>query len=1148
MPFEPTEAQKLAIGAHGNIIISAAAGSGKTAVLVEHVLKLLSDTERPVDANRLLVVTFTNAAANEMRSRIEKRLTDEYKKTKNRRLAKQRMLINGAKICTIDSFCIDFVKNNADLIGIEPNFKISDGAQESAALSAAFNMAFNEFAVNDTEKLSAISGLIAVDGMVAFEKLIENIIKKARSFPFPEEWLLSLDSAYEADDFSNHTDIIFDYVKGHFRAKLAVAENILKSIINEPMTDALVAPVSELRVICEKVLTAAENKQWDEIKNCISSYDVAIPRKSKSVDEAWRLKVKAYAESIKKLISGLSSLFQGDYETMLEVTRANSEAVKAFSDFLVLVFRAFEENLQNSGHYSFDMVERMALRVLCSSIKNGEPVLTSAARSICDDYDEILVDEYQDTNDLQDTLFKILSYKRENLFTVGDVKQSIYGFRNANPGNFLKRKNSMPDYAQGKEKGRILLSNNFRSSKGVCDFVNFVFFNIMHDVTADMGYGEEESLVYSADFTDDVNDGVEYHIIEKGDDERSINEIQACYIANHIKNIVESGIVFHEDGVDRPIRYGDFAVLMRSVKKYAVTYEEVFKKFGVPVSIETDEFFGTAEIMLAVSVLKVINDPMDDVALLSVLTSELFGFSVDKIAELKAKYRKPRLISNIAAAADDGDEVSKEFMKTLSKLRAFESTSGLSALIEKAYDETGLLIRMSARDNGAVRRDNLLKLLNFSTTFVSDRNSSSLSSFLRYIKSGGEISVKSTVPNESDVVRIMTIHASKGLQFPFCILAGVTGDFNHSDETGNIVFDDQLGIGARFFDYDSGVKYDTIANLAVSQAIHRKTIAEEIRLLYVAMTRAEHKLDIVFGMKNFAKDRDESLGFIVDGKLNDYDIINSKSYSKWLLACALLHKNKSALFEEDAVGKSFGECNELKITYAKPSDFTEQQPEEKDDVSKELLKTLKSNFEYRYPFENLLSIPSKFSVSELTKHNDTEDYDFSLRPDFAQTGGMTAAERGTANHKFLQFCDFKSAADSVQREIDRLYEFEYMSEFEINALNVEQLESFFSSDIFKRIIAAKNIYKEFPFIIPYNAAGDGEESSVVQGVVDCLADTDDGIIIIDYKTDNVDNIEKLTERYAGQVEFYARAISEIFNKPIIETGIYSIKLGMYKSL
>ncbi|MBQ7288366.1 MAG: helicase-exonuclease AddAB subunit AddA [Clostridia bacterium] len=1151
MAFKPTQDQQKAIEARGNVLVSAAAGSGKTAVLVERVIRLLSDEDNPIDANRLLIVTFTNAAASEMRTRIEKRLFDEIKKTGNRRLAKQRLLIYSAKICTIDAFCIDFVKNHFALLGIAPDFRVADVAQERKAKETAFRQTFAELSaklsVDFTGMMACLSSTFGVEELKAH---LFKIWEHSRSMPFPERWLISVKDMYENTANEQWLRTIFNYASETISAQQALLTQCLATLHLYPDTEKYVPVLENIRTQLMVLEDAVFDGEWDKVRSALNKCAFPVLPKTKA-DISVREKIKTCKAELSQSIKTLQKLFYCPFSEICKFTQQSGAAVCGAIDFILQMSLYFEEYMRRISAYPFDMIERMALRLLCHPKEDGTILLNPDAAALCDSFDEILVDEYQDTNDLQDTLFKMLASQSGNLFTVGDVKQSIYKFRHANPNNFLLRKSELPQYTEGERDGSITLSNNFRSRSDICDFVNFTFSALMHKETANISYDLAESLVYSADFSPDEDGGVEYHIIEKNDDLRSRKEMEADYIARYIRNIVEGEKTLCLNGQTRKARYGDFAVLMQSPSGRAPVYAQALQKLGIPVVVESKAFYETAEISLALSMLKIINNPTNDVALLAVLMSGLFGFSAEQIAEIKMHYTGESLIGKITAAAESGQQLCAEFISKLSKLRLAASTVPLGNLVGQVYEETGLLILMSSKENGEKRRENLLKLLNMADGFVSQTHTATLSSFLRSIENSQGMSVKSTAGAEGNAVRIMSIHAAKGLQFPYCILADNATKFNITDQIGRMLVDEELGIGLKYVDAKTRFVYDTLARKALSIKLRTDMIAEKIRLLYVAMTRAEYKLDILICENNLPGMLNALCAEISqEGKIRNSAISSAPGYSSWLLSCALIHPSGYNAFEKFGIrGIAMAETTDapLKITFVAPSDSCEINlfSAAEASVSDDLLAQMKENFSYVYPYKALQTIPSKLSVSELTKQQDAQEFAFTARPVFAQESGLTSAEKGTATHKFMQHCDFASARNALLEEIERLYEYEFLSAPERKALNVEGLRAFFASDICARILKAEKVYKEFPFMLPVQLSEELPETSVVQGVVDCVAVTADGVRIIDYKTDNVTELQTLITRYAGQVSFYADAISRIFHLPVLEKGIYSFTLNEY---
>lgn len=1133
--------QEQAIAAEGDVLVTASAGTGKTTALVARVINLLKSGA--ADADELLVVTFTNAAADEMRQKIEKSLNAEIKATGSPRLARQRVLLNNAKICTIDSFCADFVRSHFELAGVDPDFKIADSIVAEAEKNAAFRQTFEEMSRAGDPGFKIMTQCFMHDGIDNLKAHIFNIWKYAVSMPFPEEWLREVagkcdgnGGEWETEIFSEAGEVITECIDS--------ANGCLSEIDGIPeLKKQYDIFTGMLAILCD-IQNAVAGGNWDSVREALDNYKVSrLPGENPEYKNICA-KLSNVKSSIKEGIDGLRKIFPMSYDEIRRNGELSCEAVKAAVRFTLRMNELFEDGMRASSSYTFDMVERFALRMLCRPDGHGGMLPVDGADILRGKFRAILVDEYQDTNDLQAALFGALAGKPANLFTVGDVKQSIYGFRRADPENFNRRRKELPEYKEGRRDGKIALSINYRSCREICDFVNFTFNILMREKTADIDYGGSEMLVCGSENGMCSGGGVEYHIIDKSQ-ETDITDNkprggaaaeEARYIAGYIKRLVNGGQTVPDEnnpGARRAVTYGDFAVLMPSPGPKAYVYADEFAKCGVPISVDIKEFWKTQEIMLAVSLLKTVNSPADDIALLAILNSEIFGFTHDRIAVIKAKYRGDTLIARITAAADAGGEDCASFLKVLAGWRIASITQTPGELLARIYDDTALPVIMGAKPNGERRRENLFKLQSYADSYMPSSRVPALSSFLRNIDEGEDIRMPS--PCGGNAVRMMSIHGSKGLQFPCCILAGNSKDFNKNDsEKTNVEIDDRLGIGAKYYDGKTGLSYETLPHIAVRLRAKRKETAEKIRLLYVAMTRAEYKLDIVIYNEKLP------VSEVRDGTVSDRAILSNLKFSQWLLMAALMHPDLSAALLEHRSSETGG----VRIRFAVPSETSDLSENiEHCAAYDERLEKLADNFSYVYPYASVNAVRSKVSVTDLTEKTEDAGKAFAVRPAFARESSANAAETGTAFHRFMQLCDFRKAKQSVRDEINRLAEYEYLSESEAGALIPEPLEAFFNSDIFSRVCEGK-IYREFPFVVPYGAA-EGGDYTVLQGVVDLASVKDDGILLLDYKTDRVDGADELVNRYGEQIALYRKALEEIFNLPVKECGIYSFRLNEY---
>lgn len=1163
MEFKPTDQQRLAINEGGNILVCAAAGSGKTAVLVERVIKKLTDSKNPVSADRLLIVTFTNAAAAEMRARIEKRLYEEsVKDPSNLALKEQRYLISSAKICTIDSFCIDLVRENFHKLGIAPDFKISTGDKLSALQNKTVSEVISRRLENPSSELYS---LLELTGCEYDESKLSELIKKIFDYsmvmPFPESFLEGLLVTYEGDFISGNTgyDQGVDYARKGLSNITALIESGLEAA-DRLMADGVKYRdyFLEYKEAVANMQTIVDDNNWDLIKMTFDAFTMpAVPQNRKLTGNCdlvlireLRLEVLDEIDDIKKVFSLNRDEIEKKNRMLYPAVRLLVDMVKEYKDELYGAQLA-----ENS--LTFYNTEQLARELLCSQNEDGSISINSQALEYIDQFDEVLVDEYQDVNDLQDMLFYVLSNKESRLFAVGDVKQSIYGFRCANPNNFLEKKNRYIPIAEADENDakKIILANNFRSRKEVCDYINYFFENIMTKENGPIVYDNEERLVHTAEFstaTAPTNTLCLVDSLKSTDDERLIVEADA--IAAQIRRIMASGECIHKkDGGLRCATYSDFAILLRSANSVAPVISAQLEKRGIPVDFSEGSFIELLEVDTFLSLLRVIDNPADNVALLTVLMSPIFGFSAEELAVLRAEHKAGDLISVLAANRGKGEKIDK-FYSALEYYRSCSAVLPLASFVFKLIDLTGYGDLVSAMPDGIRRRANLLKLAEYAKNY--EELGGTLSGFAEYMRKNiDDKHTSAKTASGADSVKIMSIHTSKGLQFPVCIIANIDAKINNKDSTGSVLFSEKTGLGFKYYDEQKKEKTDTLQRLLISKQVQLKNLEEELRLVYVALTRAEDML-VIIGAYNNLEEKLNELSYVL---LGESCTIKNRGYrvssiGNWFLMTSLLHPDADILRKYSGVPLSpLPTDSHLKIEIYKAdnmpkSDSFGNETEvivPNDEISAKIVE----NMNYNYPFDALRNVEAKCSASSLANKAEGDKYSFNSRPAFMEKDGLTGAEKGTAMHKIMQFISFDAV--NVEDEIERLKEWEYISEAEADAVDLSAIKKFFASDIFKRIKTSSDCRREMRFLteIPageVDSSLDGvlyDERVIVQGAVDLCFVEADGVVIVDFKTDRVDNADALKSAYSEQLNIYEKAAEKIFLKPVKQKIIYSFVLG-----
>lgn len=1165
MALRLTEEQKLAVENTGNILVAAAAGSGKTAVLVERVINKLCSKTNPVRADRLLIVTFTNAAATEMKSRIEKRLDEECRNNpEDVGLLLQKHLLQSAKICTIDSFCIDFVRENFEKLGISPDFKLSDNVTlkpiNERVLAEVLAPYFEE-RNEDFDRLLDIVGAEYDEGN--FSSLVLNLYDYSRQLPFPEKWFDSLAENYGGGEFKQDNPWRVFACEKALKTVMGLQKNVANAVdlLSQvpKMADKFLPMFMFTSEKLEALYESAKVNDWDGIYNNLKSFVFPpIPSVKGSNDISQIKEAKSIYEYIRgKGIEILYKLFYENEEYISNQFKMLYPKVKLLSEILKEYSRKLFETYVEENTFTFHNTEALALRLLCSE-DNGVITINPEAEEFLKLFEEVCVDEYQDTNDLQNMLFYVLSNKDKKLFAVGDVKQSIYGFRGANPDYFIDKKNRYisAKLAKEGEPQKIILGSNFRSRPEVCDFINYFFSIFMTEETGKIIYGDEEKLIPKGEFPKLSKPAVSMDIIEK-DGETENKVLEARQIAYFIDETMKSGKVIREDkDTLREAKYSDFTILLRSMKGNAEIIANELRRQGIPVNYSAEGFCSYTEIAVMLSLLKVIDNPENDVELLSVMMSPIFGFTADDMAKIRIHTPSGSLYSAVTLFAENGDGKTKEFLAQIQKFRLFSVTNTLPKLISILLENTGFLNIVMAYNDGERRRNNLLLLVQYAESFIASYKTG-IGGFVDFITKQSEsnkIKSASALSGEN-AVTIMSIHGSKGLQFPVCIVAFTSVEFNTDSEKKDYIYSTKYGIGFRYFDEEEKLKKNTIARQTILTRMHGEQLEEELRLFYVAMTRTQ---DILYFTGVLSNAEDKAQKIINQLACCEYKLTadywnRTRSYLDWLLTALIFHPDGKVLRGNgtNIICNDTDSHINLRIIDGKNiPDNMSREKEIKVNIDSELLKNVKENLDYKYPFEELIGIQSKASVSVIANKAESEKYNFSSKPAFMSDGGITASGRGTAMHKVMEFFDF-SKWETPETEIERLVEWQYLSETEANGVNISALRDFFNSDIFHRMQKSQNIQREMRFLteLPARIVDNSlsekfdKEKIIVQGAVDVCFVEDDGIVILDFKTDRTDNPQGLAEAYGEQLNIYALACEKIFSKPVKEKMIYSFFLS-----
>ena len=1162
-----TPEQQKAIEAEGcSLLISAAAGSGKTAVLTERVAQKLLNRENPADPRSLLIVTFTNAAAAEMRLRIFDKINQAAKEHPGDPFyGRLRAQMENAQICTIDSFCIRLVRAHFHEAGIAPDFRLTDDGECKLLHNRVVASVLEQMHARNDEEFQSLCALFEQgQGDEQLAECILQLYKYSAAYPFADVWLDSILQYYENREpmQTQWGELLMSRLREGLSYCISLYE---RSLLDIAQADDLLEKFHDF-LVSEKFMfetaLAATHEGWDAALNALNRiYFDTFPRISKPSDPVCKNAVKARRDYCKKEKEKLELLLTATVEEHKEDMSVLRPVIASLLQCVRLFSAALESEKNERNAYDFSDITAKALQLLVR-MENGKVVRTPLAAELAEGFTEILVDEYQDTNEAQDMLFRALSKEESNLFTVGDVKQSIYKFRLAMPELFLRKSESFADYDGGVHPSKIVLGNNFRSRKGVVDLVNFVFSRIMTKQAGEMEYTKSEELVFSADYPPcDIAQG-EWHLLEKGGRTREeALRAEARYAGKRILERMRANTPVRTKGGVRNAQFGDFCILLRTVKTAADIYAQELKNLGIPVSYEkSGGFFETAEIRTALSLLHVLDDPYRDIDTLAVLYSPLYGFTSDEIAQIRVCDKKSPLYVCLMQRARQGDAKCAAFLADCEYFRDVATAGNTARLIREIYDRTGFTGIVCAMDGGDTRMRNLCVLLEYAAAFDAG-NTGGLFAFLCYIdgliENGRQLDGAAGAASDCGFVRIMSIHKSKGLEFPFVILADTAKEFNRMDSRKPLLISHNKGIGLRRQDRATLRKFDTVGYKAVRQVIDSGTNAEEMRLLYVAMTRAAEYLIILTTVNKCEERLSQEACFLTDRLLPSvYRMCEADSFADWLIPTLLTHPDAASLRDF-----SVANTQDLSALHVVFSEFEEETQTQTVSVQQalpheELLAQIRNKADYVYPFAVLDGVPVKRTASDLYAEKFNSDFFAVSKPAFLCADSLTPAERGTAVHKFLQFCSLDADAPCAEEQAKEMVNRALLTQREADAIDFGKTAAFLHSETARRAVGAQQLYREMQFSLAVPAAEfvpdlpdyAADERTVVIGKIDMVFVEDGQAVIVDYKTDRVKDVNILTERYASQIKMYARAATQVLKVPVKEAVLYSIHLGQTVSV
>ncbi|WP_391123015.1 helicase-exonuclease AddAB subunit AddA [Psychrobacillus sp. L3] len=1211
-----TPAQWKAIWASGSdVLVSAAAGSGKTAVLIDRLIQKVIAKDNPINVDELLVVTFTNASAAEMRHRMGEALEKAIAMDpSSAHLRKQLSLLNKAQISTLHSFCLNIVRQYAYMLTIDPGFRIANETEAALMRDDILAEVLEEaYHVENPEPMYRLSDSFTSDrDDQSIETMIEKLYTYARVHPEPKKWLLAIPEAYNLSEDASIDSLSFIgplklSIVHQLEEAIAVTEEIRKitNLPNGPSPLAETAMKDQLMM--QEAVSLMKNESWRDVFHFFQSlsWGKAATIKKDSCDETLKKQATDKRTKVKKIINELKeNFFTRTPERLLEEMRLMAPQLKTLVDLAITYGERYSAAKNDKGLVDFSDLEHYALEILSVSEENGELSPSEIAKEYQARFKEVLVDEYQDTNRLQETILQFVKSGDEqtgNMFMVGDVKQSIYRFRLAEPMLFLGKYllfNEMPIDSGVK----IDLNANFRSRKEVLHATNYIFQQIMGESVGEINYDDAASLKPQAPY-DESEATVELALlyeVEDGSAEDSEDEVviaeeelkksqaEARYIISKIKEMMETGATVYDPWkkTTRPIQYSDIVILMRSMT-WSQEVTDQFKEAGIPLYAELSKgYFEAIEVLIMLHTLRTIDNPYQDISLAAVLRSPFVGLTESELALIRLAAPKDPFYDALKLYIATGrggmsaetEEKLQRFVLQFEDWRNLSRRGSLADLIWRIYLDTNYYEMVGSMPNGKQRQANL-RILHDRAVDYEKTSFRGLFRFLRFIdrmrKRGDDLGAARAISEKENVVRLMTIHSSKGLEFPIVFLGGMGRPFNQMDFNEAYLFDQSFGLAVKAIDPDKRISFTSLPFLAMKEKKQMELKAEEMRVLYVAMTRAKEHLILTASIKDLAKTLtkwEDAQSVLADEMLPGYMRAKAKSYLDWIGPAIARHADykqianviEANVVESESKWKIVATCiDELKLR--KEVEVTEKRPLDALLVRDTFpsLPTIKARFDTPYPFELSTHKRSKQAVSEIKKIQQleaSEDQDYfqmgntakkmpsiATRPFFLQQVKLTGAEAGTAVHAFMQNVDLSEikTVEQVENFAETLVQREILTKAEQKAIDPKKMVPFFHSEIAERLKKAPQLMREFPFT--YSLKDEDGDSQIIQGVVDCLFLEEDGRwVLLDYKTDRVQHlvanethlIEEMKKRYNIQLSLYAQAIEAIMKVEIKEKVLY----------
>lgn len=1224
-----TKEQLNAIETHDcNLLVAAAAGSGKTAVLVERIIRMITNTEKNFDIDRLLVVTFTNAAAAEMRERVGKAIEEALEREPdNNELQKQLVLLNRASITTIHSFCLSIIRNNFHKLNLDPAFRVSDETENALlkleAIEELLEKRYQEENLTD-DFLAFVESYSNDKDDKNIEDLILDLYKFSMSMPWPEKFLYDSCNEFKlSEDYSFdktiHGKYIVSEIKENIPFFIRQYEKALEIIeedelLKESYSDNLQNEYNSIKVLRDLP------EDFSGFREAFLTIKFeTLKRLKKGADKEAAEEIKKLRTSVKERINKFcEEFFYFDDEDLKEELLDLYPKMKILVDLVIEFKELYSEKKRNRGIIDFNDIEHLALKLLCEE-KDEKLIPTDIAIMLKEKYQEVLIDEYQDSNLVQEVIMKMVSRsdsEKPNLFMVGDIKQSIYRFRQAKPELFLEKYNKYQE-DQGDSR-KILLFKNFRSRKEILDGINFIFKSIMSEKLGELNYNNIEALNPGLEFESyngseyQVGGPIEINIINKKskdipegispESDEELEEIdsitlEAKLVAQKIKTLMDGDndsrpfkVFDNKLKIYRNLEFKDIVILLRATSNTADIFVEEFKNNKIPVYSDSNSgYFENVEVELILSLLQIIDNPLQDIPFASVLRSPIGGFNAEELVDIRKVYKKGYFYDALSYIESNNEESIEEKLKEkcikfLEKLREYRESSIHKTLVELLwylYTDSGYYNFVGALNNGEQRQGNLRMLL-YRAKAYENTSYKGVFNFINFITklklSSGDMGSAKLLGENDNVVRIMSIHKSKGLEFPVVFLCRSDKNFNLRDLSGRILFHHHFGFGPQYVNFEKRYSYDTIFKQCIKSVSKIETLSEEMRILYVALTRAKEKL-IITGSLNDVEKSIEKYGEALKEngeKLSKELLMKGKSYLDYICYSVIRHKDgitfkerlnldeNTSIIDDSKFSIKVISKDEIirKIENVKEDEnnserarikeiLLETEKEEKSDLYDEIERRLT----YSYPYKHLSNIPSSVTVSEIKRKYYEDDEESSQiyipklnkKPRFLEEKkGLTPSQKGTALHSVMQHIELDKniTIEYVEQAMDKMVSDYIITKEEREYVSPRKIVNFFNSSIGKRMLNSDKVYREFPFLIRVDASeidkelAENSEKVIIQGIIDVFFEENGDLVLIDYKSDYVLDKEEINKKYSVQIYYYKRALEMITKKVVKEVYIY----------